>query len=153
MIGTVALAPLMLLTACSGSTENDAQDVRDAILAEAPGVEDAVVRYRTDIFTNKLSIRLSMPTVSEGDDAALLAAIDAALDQAWNASPSEPSNISIEIAPAPFAEGERIGDPGTITLNGRGFDEALGLDYDVPWDTLIAPSALLTERYGQRADA
>lgn len=54
----VVLAALLLLTGCSGSSEKDAEKIREAIIDDAPGVEDAMVRYSTDVFVNNLSIRL-----------------------------------------------------------------------------------------------
>jgi len=146
----VALAALLLLTGCSGSSEKDAEKIREAILDNAPGVEDAIVRYNTDIFTNNLSIQLSMPTTSSTDDEALTTAIVETLEQAWNTSPSEPSNIRIRVSVVPFAEGDRIGDPSAVTLNGRGVDEALGLYSDVSWDVLTVSTEELTERFGPR---
>lgn len=148
----IVLAPLLLLTACSGSSEKDVEDVREAIVANAPGVEDAMVRYRTDVLANDLDIRLSMPTTSEEDDAALLAAIDVALDQAWNTSPSAPSNINLDVVVAPLVDGDRIGDSRAIAMTDRGIDVALGLENGTNRSSVAVPSDVLAERYGQRSD-
>lgn len=145
----IALAALLLLTGCTDSPEDDAAKVREALLANAPGVQDAMVRYRTDVFVNNLDIRLSMPETSEDDDAALTAAIDSTLEQAWSTSTSEPSNISIDIVLAPFAEGDRIGDSSAIRLEGKGLEEALGLERDVHRYMVVVQTRELAERYGE----
>ncbi|MEK8227075.1 hypothetical protein NKG05_14865 [Oerskovia sp. M15] len=151
MTGIVALAPMLALAACSGSSsESDTQEIRAAIVADAPGVEEVLVRFRTDVFSNELDLALSMPTASADDDAALSEAIDIALDRAWTTSPSEPSTVNLEVVLAPFDEGDVVGDPRGVTLEGKGIDEALGLENDARESLLSVSSEVLTERYGKR---
>lgn len=148
-MSVLTLGALALLSACS-TTEDNAREIREVILDQAPGVDDAVVRNDKDIFVDKIIVRLSMPTTSDEDDDALVAAIDATLDAAWTTSRTEPSNVTIEVTLSPMQDGARFGDTGNIVLEDRGINEALGLDLGVSWNSITVGSDALHTLYGAR---
>lgn len=147
--GALALAAVVVLGGCS-TTEDNAREIRDVIVARAPGVEEAVVRNHKDIFVDNIIVRLSMPTTTDEDDDALVAAIDATLDATWTTSRTEPSNVTIEVTLAPMQDGARYGDKGSIELEDRGIDEALGLDGAVYRDSIRVNTEELHALYGAR---
>lgn len=150
--GVFAFAAVVVLGGCS-TTEDNAREIRDVIVEQAPGVEDAVVHNHKDFFVDNIIVRLSMPTTTDEDDDGLVAAIDATLDAAWTTSRTEPSNVTIEVTLAPMQDGARYGDKGSIELEGRGIDEALGLDSAVYRESIRVSTAELNALYGARGNS
>lgn len=144
-------AVLALAGCATGVSESEEQRVRDAIVADAPGVDDALVDFHVDVFTSRVVIALSMPTASADDPAAVATAVDLALEKGWTLPKFQPKWVSVAITAEPFAQGETPGRVDGLRLDGLALDEALGLEQRGSARRLLVEGPDLESRYGPRS--
>lgn len=148
------LAAAVALAGCAtGVSESEEQRVRDAIVDDAPGVDDAVVDFHVDVFTSEVDIALTMPTASGDDPAAIVAAVDVALEKGWMLPKFQPKWVSVAITTEPFAEDDTPGRVDGMRLDDLDLDKALDLEQRGQRGRLVVGSADLEVRYGQRGDS
>lgn len=150
----LVVGAVLALTSCTAGVGGaEERKVRDAIVASAPGVDAALVRFRVDAFAQEVDVSLSVPGVAPEDAAALAGAIDVALEQAWRVPSFEPSRVNVEAAVDVFEVGDAPGDSGGTTLQGLGIDAILNLDNDALRALLSVGADELAARYGPRGDS
>lgn len=148
----LAMLAVGIVAGCASSgSDSDLDGVREEILAHASGVDDVLIRFDTDVFSQKVVIALSMTTTDAEDATAITGAIDATLRSAWFETDFEPSSVRVAVALAPFAEDDTAGDVDGISLANA--TEGSDLPGRASSRSFVAQTSSLVAAYGPRENS
>jgi len=136
------LAAPLALTGCAASADEFEELVPPAVLASDPHIVDTAMSFSNGIEGRGFGLRIY---VTDTSDAAVAAAIEAAAEAAFRASPSRPTAIYLDVAEPPRPERVNFSARG-IPLDG--VRELLWPDVVIIDDVVHLASGELEELYG-----
>jgi len=145
-VAAMVAAPLAL-SGCAASADEFEELVPPAVLASDSHIVDTAMSFSNGLAGRGFSLRIY---VTDTSDAAVAAAIDAAAEAAYHASPSRPTSIYLDVAEPPRPERVNLGARG-ISLDGA--RELLWPDVVIINDVVHLASGDLEKLYGPWGEA